>query len=202
MPGQASEQTGSASRDPTTTPSQHHSRRQQHTQRSLAGKAPKTLRVQICSHNGSPRLQQQHAASPSAAASPHPPQLFINQSPSQAGFSNSSPGTCHTTRGFFLSSCSGQHQQQQQPEPQQLHQQQQPPESHQDQLQPPTYAPVTFKLQHLRLEVLSPEGSPRSRCSKMGPKTARTPATGQQNRSAAPPCSLAGEFKQGNRQGF
>jgi hypothetical protein len=61
----------------------------------------------------------------------------------------------------------------------------------QQQLQPPDYASVPFKLQHLRLEVLSPDGSPRSRCSK-GPKTVRSPCKAQ-SASAPPGTNLAGK---------
>lgn len=173
--------------DLNTKHSQHHtSRLQQQTHRALAAKTPKTSRVQISSHHGTPR--RHHVPhSPSAAGSFQPSLLVLDSSPSQAGFSGATPGTCHTHQGFFLDIGNSSSTQGNQPQ-----QQQQVPADVQQQLQPPDYASVPFKLQHLRLEVMSPDSSPRSRCSK-GPKTARSPGKAQPG-SGPPGTNLAGQL--------
>jgi hypothetical protein len=170
--------------DFNTRRSQHNTSRPQQTHRALAAKTPKTSRVQISSHHGTPR--RHHVASPTAAGSSQPSIEVTDSSASQAGC-GSTPGTCKTTQGFFLDFANSSSVQSDQPQ----QQPQQVPADILQQLQPPDYASVPFKLQHLRLEVMSPDSSPRSRCSK-GPKTARSPGPPQS--AAAPPGSnLAGK---------
>lgn len=190
LPGLSADTTPNAAHPAATT-----RRYQQHTHRSLAAKPPKTSRVQIISSNGSTPRPRQHllVGTPSAAGSLRPPFLLTEQPASQAGGSIWSPGTCLSAVG-----CAGAHGSSSGDDPAAAlagvlagtpaaRQPPQPAAAEQlQQLQPPNYANVPFKLQHLRLEVQPSDSSPRAQ----GFKTARSPGS-KACRSGGEPLSKA-----------
>jgi len=193
LPGQTQPESPSTATPHSTSTRrvQLHSRLQLHTYRSTTTKAPNTARVHVCSNHGSTQQQQQQQAGrvQPTLQSLQPPTVLVDTVQCQHG-ADSMPVSCKSRVCHAAPYSISNPYSQELDTPAQQQQQLQSPTEQPLQLHPPHYAVVPFRLQHLRVEVLSDSTSPRSGRSQGGKPSCDSNSVHHSDRAG--PAALAG----------